>query len=212
MTKHAVILALAVLAAPHHVAAQNFTDSFIQAYETGLRHRTMRTAIAVMQIELANKDEYYKQQLELMRQQQQVLRLQAEQLEAAKATAAKPTDAQIEAAVRSTVAEFTMRRPDWRQYETVMVAYAQKMPPGTLPEVDYLDALYFLAQRDAEDQIRRAAAEQRVNEILEELTRLHPDWRKYEQRMQALLAAAPVPANTSDVEYLSLLYAAAKGQ
>jgi hypothetical protein len=53
---------------------------------------------------------------------------------------------------------FTARRPDWPQYESAMMAYAGKMPPGQLEIPDYLDALYFLAQRDELEAVARQSA------------------------------------------------------
>jgi hypothetical protein len=53
---------------------------------------------------------------------------------------------------------FTARRPDWPQYESVMMTYATKLPPGELEIPDYLDALYFLAQRDELEAVAKLSA------------------------------------------------------
>jgi hypothetical protein len=68
--------------------------------------------------------------------------------------------AQLQIMAAEILGAFTARRPDWPQYESVMMTYATKLPPGELEIPDYLDVLYFLAQRDELESVAKLSAPQ----------------------------------------------------
>jgi hypothetical protein len=201
-------------------SAADIMGAFVAAQEAGLRAREREAAIELLRLQGDALKLYYAEQLRNLRDRNHLLDLRAEQLAAAtRAAQASSTflspqveaDPRAEAETRQILLAFSLRRPDWHEYEAAMLSYAQRLPPGELTIPDYLDALYLLARRDATDATITQVAEAHTKELLDTFTVAYPDWHQYEQRMLDVMKTIPQPPSLTEYQYLSVLYSAARG-
>jgi hypothetical protein len=206
------------LSRPAHAA--DIMGTFIAGQEAGLRAREHEAAIELLRLQGNALTLYYAEQLRNLGDRNHLLELQAEQLAAATRAAQAASmffspqvdaDPRAEAETRQILLAFSLRRPDWREYESAMLEYAQRLPPGQLTVPDYLDALYLLARRDAADATITQVAEAHTKELLDAFTVAYPDWHLYEQRMLDVMKTIPQPPGLTEYQYLSVLYRAARG-
>jgi len=95
---------------------------------------------------------YYREQIRLLEAQRKAYEAdlrRAEAESAARRPAASPTQADVERVkqeVSISLAIFTARHPDWKQYETRMVHFSYKVTPGPISMEEYMEILYTLAK------------------------------------------------------------------
>jgi len=198
--------------------AQTVADRMISAFEAGARLRMQEQWFQQMQADRAAAQEYYRLQLEQLKAQNQALLAQAREIEQAREKQQTQQKSALFATAygeaQAVLKEFSARHPDWPQYEATMMRYAQQVQPTTpqLPMLKYVEALYFLAKSDEQDQAVTTAARAKALEVMTAFTKLHPDWRQYEQRMIALSEAHPPEKGITDLDYLNFLYLLARKQ
>jgi hypothetical protein len=133
------------------VAAQGVVNAFIAGDEAGERERLQAAQMEILRLQREIPAET------LPQQPQAEERLAQTAVEARRPTAgAATTQHEAQAMTEEIMGEFTRRHADWPEYESVMLAYATKMPPGQIDLQSYLDALYFLAKRDEADPVSAA--------------------------------------------------------
>jgi hypothetical protein len=214
--KRCALVVVLVLAVASPSSAQTVADRVISAFEAGARLRMQEQWFQQMQADRAAAQEYYRQQLDAMKAQSQALLAQARELDQArqKQQAQQPSAlfASAYAEAQTVLKEFSMRHPDWPQYEATMMRYAQQVQRTTpqLPMLKYVEVLYFLAKSDEQDQAVTTAARAKADEVITAFSKLHPDWRQYEQRMIALSEAHPPEKGITDLDYLNFLYLLAR--
>jgi hypothetical protein len=133
------------------VAAQGLVNAFIAGDEAGERERLQAAQMEILRLQRENLAET------LPQQPQAEERLAQTAVEVRRPTAgAAATQHEAQAMTEEIMGEFTRRHTDWPKYESIMLAYATKMPPGQIDLQSYLDALYFLAKRDEADPVSAA--------------------------------------------------------
>lgn len=147
MKKVAAYLFLFFLGVAPAGAQGGFADAFIRGAEAGASLRQSRAL-----------REYYERQAQLAETQARLIEAQIQQLEAAEkrareVTAERPNanspevQAAIVAQVQAVLEVFTLIHPDWKQRESQMLAFAQKVAPtAETSTIEYLEILYTLAK------------------------------------------------------------------
>jgi hypothetical protein len=128
----------------HPADAQGVVNAFIAGAEAGEREKLQAAQIEILRLQR----EILAETLHQQRQAEERLARTASEARQRAAEAAATTQSAAQAMTEEILREFTRRHADWPQYESAMLAYAAKMPPGQIDLQSYLDALYFLAKRD----------------------------------------------------------------
>jgi hypothetical protein len=134
------------------VAAQGLVNAFIAGDEAGERERLQAAQMEILRLQRENLAETLPQQP----QAEERLAQTAVETPRRPTAGAATTQHEAQAMTEEIMGEFTRRHTDWPKYESVMLAYATKMPPGQIDLQSYLDALYFLAKRDEADPVSAA--------------------------------------------------------
>jgi hypothetical protein len=140
----------------HPAAAQGVVNAYIAGTEAGEREKLQAAQIEIARLQREILAETLRQQ---RRAEERLARTASEARQRA-AEAAVTTQPEAQAMTEEVLREFTRRHADWPQYESGMLTYATKMPPGQIDLPSYLDALYFLAKRDELEAVVKLSAPQ----------------------------------------------------
>jgi hypothetical protein len=201
-----VVGLLALGIGPTEATAQGVFNAFVQGMEAADREEEAKVTIQILQLQRDILAESYRQRLAAQQQQQRQAMRAAHDAAQRQARINAQAQSETDEAMRL----FTQRRPDWRSYEAVIIGYATKMPAGQLDLQDYLDALYFLAKRDEAEAALRKAAEDQTAALLSKFGERHPDWKQYDEQMTAIAKVRPPDPGMTDMQYLEILYEAAR--
>lgn len=141
-----------VLAVPGFAFAQNPAGSIIRGYEAGAAARRADENAKADAEMRALANEYYRQQIKLMEQQNKKLAQDIDSINAGVAVQnqqiATAKQKQIVAEVDRDFDAFMLRHTDWKKVETPIACLAGKFNMGKLEMSEFLEMLYLMAKSE----------------------------------------------------------------